>query len=286
MEYEQNEIEFAPTNIEDAADQLLIAKWILRTMAHKYGITVTFAPKITAGKAGSGLHVHARLMKDGQSMMVENGKLTDLARRVIAGFLDLSPSITAFGNLNPMSYFRLVPHQEAPTNICWGDRNRSVLVRVPLGWTGKLDMALDANPQQKIFETEPLQRQTVELRSPDGSADIYTLMAAITVAARHGLEMKNALDYAKKTYVDVNIFGDENKKRLAELNQLPASCWESAIALESQKEILLKYGIFSEGMIKGIIDYQKSYKDQHLREELKDKPEKLLKLVEAFFHCG
>ena len=29
-----------------------------------------------------------------------------------------------------------MPHQEAPTAICWGDRNRSVLVRVPLGWLG------------------------------------------------------------------------------------------------------------------------------------------------------
>jgi glutamine synthetase len=286
LEYEQNEIEFAPTNIEDAADQLLIAKWILRTMAHKYGVTVTFAPKITAGKAGSGLHVHARLMKDGKSQMVENGILTDVAKKVIAGFLVLSPTITAFGNLNPMSYFRLVPHQEAPTNICWGDRNRSVLVRVPLGWTGKLDMALDANPQQKVFDTNPLQRQTVELRSPDGSADIYTLMATIAVAARHGLEMDNALEYAEKTYVEVNIFDDENKKRLSELNHLPSSCWESAKALEEQKDILLKYGIFSEGMIKGIIDYHKSYKDQNLREELKDKPDELLKFVEAFFHCG
>jgi len=286
LEYEQNEIEFAPTNIEDAADQLLIAKWILRTMAHQYGVTVTFAPKITAGKAGSGLHIHARLMKDGKSQMVENGKLTDVAKKVIAGFLDLAPSITAFGNLNPMSYFRLVPHQEAPTNICWGDRNRSVLVRVPLGWTGKLDMALDANPQQKIFDTNPLQRQTVELRSPDGSADIYTLMATIAVAARHGLEMKDALAYAEKTYVDVNIFDDENKKRLAELNHLPSSCWESADALEKQKDILLQYGIFSEGMINGILEYHRSYKDQNLREELKDKPEELLKFVEAFFHCG
>ncbi len=26
-------------------------------------------------------------------------------------------------------------HQDAPTNICWGDRNRSAMVRVPLGWT-------------------------------------------------------------------------------------------------------------------------------------------------------
>ncbi len=84
--------------------------------------------------------------------MVENGELSNVAKKAIAGLLELAPSITAFGNLNPMSYFRLVPHQEAPTNICWGDRNRSVLVRVPLGWTGKLDMALDANPQQVKFD--------------------------------------------------------------------------------------------------------------------------------------
>ncbi len=286
LEYEQNEIEFAPTNIEDAADQLLIAKWILRTLALKHGVTVTFAPKITTGKAGSGLHIHCRLMKDGKSQMVENGVLSDTARRAIAGFLDLAPSITAFGNLNPMSYFRLVPNQEAPTNICWGDRNRSVLVRVPLGWTGKLDMALDANPSQKIFDTTPLQRQTVELRSPDGSADIYTLMASLAVAARHGLEMDNALELAANTYVDVDIFHEKNKKKLSQLNHLPASCWESAMALEKQKEIYFEYGIFSKGMIEGIIAYHKNYQDQNLRKELKDKPEELLKFVSRYFHCG
>lgn len=32
----------------------------------------------------------------------------------------------AGGDANPTSYLRLVPHQEAPTNVCWGDRNRSV----------------------------------------------------------------------------------------------------------------------------------------------------------------
>lgn len=286
LEYEQNEIEFAPTNIEDAADQLLIAKWILRTLAFKHGVTVTFAPKITTGKAGSGLHIHARLMKDGESKMVENGTLTDVAKKFIAGLLDLAPSITALGNLNPMSYFRLVPHQEAPTNICWGDRNRSVLVRVPLGWTGKLDMALNANPLQEVFDQGNLQRQTIELRSPDGSADIYTLMASIAVAARHGFEMKNALDIARQTYVDVDIFKEKNSKRLSELNHLPSSCWESALALEKQKQVYLKYGIFSEGMIRGIIEYHKKFNDQKLRDELKDKPEELLTFVAKFFHCG
>ena len=33
--YEQNEIEFLPTNIEDAADQLVVAKWIMRQLAYQ-----------------------------------------------------------------------------------------------------------------------------------------------------------------------------------------------------------------------------------------------------------
>ncbi|PIY33094.1 MAG: glutamine synthetase, partial [Bacteroidetes bacterium CG_4_10_14_3_um_filter_42_6] len=130
MVYEQNEIEFLPTNVEDAADQLVKAKWIIRTLAEQYGAMVTFAPKITVGKAGSGLHIHTRVMKDGKNMMIKEGKLSDIAKTAIAGYMELAPSLTAFGNQNPTSYFRLVPHQEAPTNICWGDRNRSVLVRV------------------------------------------------------------------------------------------------------------------------------------------------------------
>ena len=87
LEYEQNEIEFLPDDIESAADQLLIAKWILRTLAFKYGVTITFAPKITVGKAGSGMHVHTKLLKNGKNVMVKNGKLTDTAKKMIAGFL-------------------------------------------------------------------------------------------------------------------------------------------------------------------------------------------------------
>ena len=67
MIYEQNEIEFLPVRAEDAADQLMIAKWIIRNLAYKNGYDITFAPKITTGKAGSGLHIHMRIMKDSQS---------------------------------------------------------------------------------------------------------------------------------------------------------------------------------------------------------------------------
>ena len=82
--YEQNEIEFLPVNAENAADQLMIAKWVIRNLAYQYGYDITFAPKITVGKAGSGLHIHMRMMKDGQNQMLKDGVLSDTARKAIA----------------------------------------------------------------------------------------------------------------------------------------------------------------------------------------------------------
>jgi glutamine synthetase len=286
MAFEQNEIEFSPVLLEDAADQLLIAKWVLRSLAYKYNVAVTFAPKITTGKAGSGLHVHTRLVKNGQNQMVSNAGLSDTAKKAIAGYLDLAQSLTAFGNTIPTSYFRLVPHQEAPTNICWGDRNRSVLVRVPLGWNSKNNMVTNANPKEPEPDREITSRQTVEFRCPDGSADIYLLFAGLTVAARHGLEMENGLEFAKKRYVDVNIFEEKHRKRVSELAQLPFSCWQSAEYLEKQRSHYEAFGVFPPRIIDGIIRHLKSYQDQNLRENIKDNEKEILKLVNQYLHCG
>lgn len=284
--YEQNEIEFLPVRADYAADQLMIAKWVIRNLACEYGYEVTFAPKITAGKAGSGLHIHMRIMKDGQNQMLKDGVLSETARKAIAGMMELAPSITAFGNTNPTSYFRLVPHQEAPTNICWGDRNRSVLVRVPLGWSAKSDMCMLANPLETPSNYDTTQKQTVEMRSPDGSADLYQLLAGLAVACRHGLEMDNALEIAEKTYVNVNIHRKENEDKLNQLAQLPDSCTASAECLAKQRAAFEQYGVFSPAMIDGIINKLCSYNDGDLRSEVEDNQEEMLKLVMKYFHCG
>ncbi|MBL7138130.1 MAG: glutamine synthetase [Bacteroidales bacterium] len=285
--YEQNEIEFTPVRLEDAAEQLLIAKWILRSLAYKQGVTVTFAPKITTGKAGSGMHIHTRLLKNGKSVMLNQGTLSDPARKAIAGYLTLARSLTAFGNTIPTSYFRLVPHQEAPTTICWGDRNRSVLVRVPLGWTGSQNnMVHDANPLEPETRHDFHDKQTVEFRCPDGSADVYLLCAGLAVAARHGLEMKKALEFAQKTYVDVNIFDDKYRQRASELQHLPASCWDSAEALEAQRTIYQAKGVFPEKIIDGIVKQLKSFDDKHIRTTIGEHEKEVIQLVNRFLHCG
>jgi glutamine synthetase len=286
LSFEQNEIEFLPVRVEDAAEHLLIAKWVLRTLAYKYGVSVTFAPKITTGKAGSGMHIHTRLVKDGKNMMINGGKLSDPAKKAIAGYLDLAQSLTAFGNTIPTSYFRLVPHQEAPTNICWGDRNRSVLVRVPLGWNAGYKMFTDANPLEKEPDKDFNSRQTVEFRCPDGSADVYLLLAGLTVAARHGLGMKNALSFAQQTYVDVNIFEEKHKHRVKELEQLPVSCWQSADCLEKQRAVYEEGNVFPPVIIDGLIRRLKSYNDLHLRDNIRDNEKEVMKLVNNYLHCG
>ena len=286
--YEQNEIEFLVDEPETAADQLVIAKWIIRNLAFQYGLNVTFAPKITSEKAGSGLHFHTQLFCNGKSVMIEDGVLSSLAKRAIAGYMTCAPSLTAFGNTNPTSYFRLVPHQEAPTTVCWGDRNRSVLVRVPLGWLGENNMLSIANPLEPNESYDSSQRQTVEMRCPDGSADIYHMMAGLIVAARHGLEMNltEALNIAKQTYVNVNIHKQGNEEIAIHLQQLPVSCWESADRLEAQREIYESHGVFSPNLIDGVIQKLRSYNDRDIREKVKQSPLLMKEMVQQFYHCG
>lgn len=284
--YEQNEIEFLPVPAIRAADHLMIAKWIIRTLASRRGYDVTFAPKITSGKAGSGLHIHFKIMDGEKNMMIENGKLSNTAKKAIAGILEYADAITAMGNKVPTSYFRLVPHQEAPTSICWGDRNRSVLVRVPLGWTGENDMCSQINPLEKNISHTPPQRQTVELRSADCSADIYQLIAAMIVAARKGFEMNNALEKAESTYVSVNIHSDENKEKLEQLKSLPDSCVASADALEGAREIFEEKEIFSPRLIDGIIASLRKYDDADLRKKTSNSHNEMMKVVKKYWNCG
>lgn len=280
IEMVQHEIEFLPVPVEEAAEQLLLAKWAVREVAYQYDLEVSFAPKIIVGHAGSGLHVHARLVKDGKNMMVANNVLSDIAKKMIAGLLELAPSLTAFANTVPTSFLRLVPHQEAPTSICWGERNRSTLVRVPLGWLGVDDMICDANPHESHDVKHYMNNQTIEFRSPDGSANVHQLLAGITVATLYGLEKEDALQIAEQLHVT------ENAHQLEHLKHLPASCWEAAEMLLQDREIYQRNSIFPPQMIDKIAKELQEHNDKDLSEKLFGNADALGDLINRFIHCG
>jgi glutamine synthetase len=268
---EQLEIEFLPTPIEEAADNLVLARWLIRNVAYKHGFVATFTPKIEEGVAGNGLHFHMELRKNGTNYMVDKkGKLNNEARKLIGGLCTYADTLTAFGNTVSSAYLRLVPNQEAPTRICWSDLNRSAMIRVPLGWAGNDNLADKINPVEVSSEKDYVSRQTVELRSPDGSAIIHLLLAGITMAAEKGLADNKSLELAEKLYVTGNIF--KNPELLKNLPTLPTSCVQSSRILLEKRDLYERENIFPDFIIDYIAKLLQKENDENMNEYLADLP--------------
>ena len=96
--------------------------------------------------------------------------------------------------------------------------------------------------------------------------------------------MENGLEKAAELYVDYNIFREDGSKGMKQLESLPASCWESAEALESQRSYFEKDGIFPAGVIDNVIARLKSYDDKGLSEKLYNRHDEINALVRRFLH--
>lgn len=266
---EQIEVEFLPAPITDMADYLVLARWLIRNIAYKHGYIATFTPKIEEGIAGNGYHFHMALMKNGKNMMTDDdGRLSKPAHKLIGGLCHYADSLTAFGNTTSSAYLRLVPNQEAPVRICWSELNRSAMIRVPLGWPKNTDLSSKINDQNDPKYIDPVGRQTIELRSPDGSANTHLLLAGITMAAEWGLTTDDSINVANKLHVTGNIF---DKKR-TEFPALPRSCSESASVLISNQDKYIRNNIFPPEMIEYVTSILNNENDKDINKYLADLP--------------
>lgn len=275
----QHEIELWPVPVEEAADALVMAKWVVREVAYAHGLEVTFAPSVSNGGAGSGLHIHSRLVQDGVSAIAGQSGITDTGRRLIAGYLMAAKGLTAFGNTVPTSYLRLADGEEAPEGICWGETDRTGLVRVPLAWCGGVlaDMVAHANPGSAEPVPEPaVHPQTVELRVADGSADVHLLLAGMAMAARRGLTSTDSLKVAEQlstTHHD-------------DFEQLPASCGESADALEAERASYEAEDVFPAALIDHVLTQLRAHDEDSPMDEVTEDDDARAELVRRHWHVG
>ena len=166
------DIRFAP--LLKMADNLMLYKYVVKSVARAAGKTVTFMPKPLFGDNGSGMHCHQSLWKDGAPLFYDEvgyAGLSDTGRYYVGGLLKHAPSLLAFTNPTVNSYHRLVPGFEAPVNLVYSQRNRSACVRIPI--TG-------ANPKAK----------RLEFRVPDPSANPYLAFSAMMMAGIDGIRNK------------------------------------------------------------------------------------------------
>jgi glutamine synthetase len=171
----QHEIDFRYANALHSADNAVTFKYTVKGVAAKHGLFATFMAKPLFGANGSGMHVHQSLMDvgTGESKMYDpNGEfaLSQTARQFVAGQLKHARALAAVVAPTINSYKRLTPGYEAPVYVCWAQRNRSALIRVPRYSPGRE------------------QSTRVELRFPDPSCNPYLAFAVMLEAGLSGIE--------------------------------------------------------------------------------------------------
>jgi len=270
---EQVEVEFLPTPIEDTGDIIVLSRWIIRNVAYRHGFTATFVPKLEIGHAGNGMHFHLQLMKDNKNIMTnDDGTLSDEAKMLIGGLCQYAPSLTGFGNMVTASYLRLVPHQEAPTRVCWSEMNRSALIRVPLGWANLNNLAQEVNDCKIDDLSEEARRQTVEIRSPDGSGNAHLLLSGITMAAEWGLTKKNeSLELAERSHVKINIHDSSSAQE--QLEKLATNCVESSEKLLQHRNLYERNNVFPPQVISYVAQQLQNKNDKDLNLRLLSLPD-------------
>ncbi|MBE5956336.1 MAG: type I glutamate--ammonia ligase [Lachnospiraceae bacterium] len=232
----QFEIEPQLGQMSKMADASMMIKYIIHNTAMKYGKTATFMPKPVYGEAGSGMHVHMLLLKDGEPIFSDdNGysNLSETAHYFMGGLLKHIASLCAITNPSTNSFKRLVPGFEAPVTVGYATSNRSAVIRIP---------AYAKTPNLRRFE----------IRNPDATCNPYFCYAALLMAGIDGI--KNKIDPHANGWgpYDVNLYTLPEEEK-AKLKGLPTRLEDALDALEADHDYLTAGGVFPEELIKNFI---------------------------------
>ncbi|RKE83347.1 glutamine synthetase family protein [Rhizobium sp. AG855] len=117
-----------------AADDVIVAKRLIRTTARRFGMEACFMAKPFGGEAGSGMHLHLSLAgQAGENLFadIDGDKLNPLMLQAIGGIrrtigdtmLVLAPFLNSWRRFASTSY--------SPASDDWGVEDRTVAIRVP-----------------------------------------------------------------------------------------------------------------------------------------------------------
>ncbi|MEW6455388.1 MAG: glutamine synthetase family protein [Acidobacteriota bacterium] len=210
----QHEIDISFSDALTMADSVILTKYVLKRVARKSGLFVSFMPKPITGLCGNGLHLHLSLWKGERNLFFQDGKISELAKRFMMGLIKYGKEIQVILNQWVNSYKRLVPGYEAPVYMAWGMRNRSAYIRVPEYRSGMENS------------------MRIELRSPDPACNIYLALAIIQAAGTEGI--KENLELLPPQEKDIYHMGEEEMKE-ARIETLSRNLKEALELLKGSK---------------------------------------------------
>ena len=234
----QQEIETYFSNLLTTADNIVTVKYALFNLARQNDLYITFMPKPMYHQAGSGMHLHVFLTKNGKNAFYkkgEYGNINEFGRYFIGGLLKHGQALSLFTNPSTNSYKRLVPGFEAPVALTYSKGNRSSAIRIP---------AYVSNSEMT----------RIEYRPPDSTANPYLCLSAMLLAGIDGIA--NKIDPVKESFgpYDKNITDYSMKDKI---QYLPRNLEESIDALELDNDFLKRDNVISDEVLEQWIEIKK-----------------------------
>lgn len=142
----QFETDFSYCDALKMADRFTFFRLMVKEIVRKHGYFASFMPKPFANRTGSGAHYNMSLadLQTGENLFVDPDDprccgLSRLGYQFIAGVLKHAPALCAVIAPTVNSYKRLIRKGSmsgftwAPVYICYGNNNRTNMLRIPLG---------------------------------------------------------------------------------------------------------------------------------------------------------
>ncbi|MEX3011895.1 glutamine synthetase family protein [Hoeflea sp. TYP-13] len=237
--YSQFELDFHFTDLLEMADRLVFLRILLKEVAKKHGMFITFMPKPTVGDWRSGAHINFSLQRIDEpgrnAFKDEDGGWSEVSRYAVGGLMHHAEAITAITCPTVNSYNGLVPRVGgfeggtvtwAPTNITYGHNNRSAQFRLPQS------------------------RHCIENRAADMTMNVYLAMAMTLSAAVKGISEE--IDPGEPTDRDLYAMTEEEFKA-AGIRRLPRNLLQ---AIEALKEDSLAKHVMGPVMHSSYLAYK------------------------------
>ena len=235
--YSQFELDFHYTDLLQMADRLVFLKILLKEVAKKHDMFVTFMPKPTIGDWRSGGHINFSLndIKKNTNVFKDGDIWSQDAMHAVGGLLENSEAITAITCPTVNSYNGLVPTVGgfeggvltwAPTNITYGHNNRSAQFRLPQN------------------------RYCIENRAADLTMNVYLALGMTISAAVDGIQ--NKTDPGKPSDFDLYALNVEDMKKLG-IRRLPRNLLQATEALKIDK---LAEKVMGKVMLNSYVNYK------------------------------
>jgi glutamine synthetase len=235
----QFETDFDYAEVLTMADRLTFFKLMAKEIAQRHGLIATFMPKPFGDRTGSGAHYNMSLadLESGQNLFLSElgaaGTVSRLADQFIAGILRHAAAICAVIAPTVNSYKRLVAQGSmsgftwAPVFICYGNNNRTNMLRIP-------------SPGGRV-----------ECRAADISCNPYLGAAMILAAGLEGI--REQLDPGPPNLVNAYTLGPE---QLAErgIGMLPRTLAEAIDAFAADP---LSKRVFGDAMFDAYVTYKR-----------------------------